>query len=434
MRFGPKNLSISFSGSRLTHFGGVYLIHSFFKKIGLKTLLYHNLRFPRRNNRYTVSEELLAIIYPIILGIGRIETSHLLKHNGVFQYLTALPSYPNPTTLRRFLLHMASIVLPKLRALHDKLLNATSRLPREPTSIIFDLDSTVLTLYGKQELARKGYNPQKPGRVSYHPILCFNGITKDFWHGELRSGDTYTSTGAADLLEEAFSKCPASVKTVKIRADRGFFDHDIIENIEDKAQFIIVAKTTKPLKRKLPSLSYTKHTSGAESAEFYYQPHGWKTKYRFIAIRRPLPKEQTPQLSLFTTGRYSYQAFVTNMELTPLNCWKFYNKRAAVELIIKELKYDYTLAKIPTKHFQANEAYFHILLFSYNLLNWFKRLCLPKDFHTLTLSSLRHRLLVIPGELVRTGNKPVLKLSTSFLYKDAFEYALKKINKLKLEI
>jgi hypothetical protein len=434
MRFGPRNLTISFTGSRLTHFGGIYLVHSFFKRIWLKSLLHHNIRFPRRNNRYTTSEEILALIYPIIIGLGRIETTHLLRHNGVFQYLTGLPSYPNPTTLRDFLQQMGSAALYKFRTFHDKMLYAMSQLPEEPTSIIFDLDSTVLTIYGKQELARKGYNPHKPGRLSYHPILCFNGITKDFWQGELRAGDAYTSTGVINLIEESFAKIPTSVKTVKIRADKGFFDHKIIEFVEDKAQFIIPAKATKPIKRKLPSLRYKKHTSGAQSSEFYYQPHGWKKKYRFIVIRRPLPEEQTAQLSLFTYGRYSYQVLVTNMELTPLNCWKFYNKRAAVELIIKELKADYTLTKIPTKHYNANEAYFHILLFAYNLLNWFKRLCLPKEFHMLTLNTLRNRLLVIPGELVRTNNKPMLKLPASFLYKDAFDYSLKKIKKLKFKI
>lgn len=84
------------------------------------------------------------------------------------------------------------------------------------------------------------------------------------------------------------------------------------------------------------------------------------------------------------------------MNLNPLNTWKFYNKRAGIELIIKELKDDYPLGKIPTKYFAANEAYFHILLFSYNLINWFKRLCLPSQFQNLTLRTLRTRFLLIP--------------------------------------
>src|SRR5262249_6442860 len=42
------------------------------------------------------------MLYPMILGLERIETAQLLRQNGVFQYLTGLPSYPDATTLRRF--------------------------------------------------------------------------------------------------------------------------------------------------------------------------------------------------------------------------------------------------------------------------------------------------------------------------------------------
>lgn len=433
MRYGPKNLILSFDGENLTHFGGVYLLHLFFKQIQLRLHLYQSLKFPQRNNRYSVTEEILALIYPILLGIGKIETTHLLKRNGVFQYLTGLHTYPNPTTLRRFLLRMSPLALAKLRRLHDKLLLIMILKPKPPTRVIFDLDSTVLVLYGKQEMAHIGYNPIKRGRPSYHPLLCFNGITKDFWHGELRPGDTHTSTGIIELLNASFAKLPPSVKTVIIRADKGFYDHKTIEYLESKnALFVIVAKLTKPLKGKLSTLTYKKHSSGIETAEFTYQPMGWKKEYRFVSIRRPIPEDPTEQLTLFTMGKYSYQVIVTNMKLTPLNTWKFYNGRASVELIIKELKGNYPLAKIPTKHFAANEAYFHILLFSYNLINWFKQLCLPKEFQNMTLNTLRTRLLLIPGELVRTDNRPTLKLPTNFLYKDAFEYAIKKIEKLKI--
>ena len=79
MLYGPKNLVLSFSGKTLTHYGGVYLLYLFFKQIQLRSLLYHNLRFSKRNNRYSVAEEMLALIYPISLGLGRIETIHTLK-------------------------------------------------------------------------------------------------------------------------------------------------------------------------------------------------------------------------------------------------------------------------------------------------------------------------------------------------------------------
>jgi len=50
----------------------------------------------------------------------------------------------------------------------------------------------------------------------------------------------------------------------------------------------------------------------------------------------------------------------------------------------------------------------------------------------MTLNTLRNRLLLIPGELVKVENRPTLKLPANFLYKDAFEYAIKKIDKLKI--
>lgn len=184
MNYGPKNLQISFTGKNLTHFGGLHLLQRFIQKLNLRFLLSHSIKFPQRNNRYTVAEEILAILYPILLGLGRIETFHLLKHNGVFHFclcvarrqdLTGLSAYPNPTTLRRFLLRMAPLALSKLRTLHNKILLIMIQKPRSPIRVIFDLDSTVLVLYGRQEFAKIGYNPVKKGRPSYHPLLCFNG-------------------------------------------------------------------------------------------------------------------------------------------------------------------------------------------------------------------------------------------------------------------
>jgi len=64
------------------------------------------------------------------------------------------------------------------------------------------------------------------------------------------------------------------------------------------------------------------------------------------------------------------------------------------------------------KHIAGNESYFHILLFSYNIVNWFKGLCLPQEFQPMTFNSQCARFLLIPGELVHSGNRPVLKLPT----------------------
>jgi hypothetical protein len=374
---------------------------------------------------------LLALLYPMILGLERLETTQLLRQNGVFQYLTGLPNYPEATTLRRFLLRAAPMALPKLRALHDRFLQRMTVQPRVPRRLIFDVDSTVLVVYGIQEQARIGYNPRKRGRPSYHPVLCFEGQSKDFWHGELRPGDAHTASGTLDLLTACFAKIPAGVRLTIVRADKGFYDHKLVEWLEARrARFVIVARLTPPIKRKLPHLRYVSPSRGVEVAEFRYQPTRWPHPYRFVVIRRPQPDEPTAQLTLFKLGRYHYQVLVTNLPLQPLNLWRFYNDRASVELLIRQLKGDYALGSIPTRHFFANETYFHLLLLAYNLVNWFKRLCLPPELQAATLQTLRQRMLLMPAQLRRTDNRPHLFLPASGPREAAWTHALDQIRRL----
>ena len=120
------------------------------------------------------------------------------------------------------------------------------------------------------------------------------------------------------------------------------------------------------------------------------------------------------------------------MPLQPLNLWRFYNDRAGIELLIRQLKGDYALGSIPTRHFFANETYFHLLLLAYNLVNWFKRLCLPDDLQNATLQTLRHRIFLMPAQLHRTANRPRLILPASGRREAAWKHALQQINKLKL--
>src|SRR2546426_11422382 len=90
---GPRKLRIAFGNQSLTHYGGIYLLHRFLTQIGFKKAVAKDVRLAQRNNRYTVSELLLAIIYPLILVLERIVTSLLLQPNLSFHYLIGLSHY-----------------------------------------------------------------------------------------------------------------------------------------------------------------------------------------------------------------------------------------------------------------------------------------------------------------------------------------------------
>lgn len=428
MARGPRKLRVFADGIGLTQFGGVALIEQFFQRIGLQGALWRHVRFAQRNNRYSISESLKALLYPLVLGLGRIETTEPLRHNGVFHYLAGLPGYPAATSLRRFLQRLARQGRKALVKLHDTW--RVAMIGRRGR-VIFDLDSTVLTVYGHQEQAQVGYNPKKRGRPSYLPLFCFEGQTQDCWEGSYHPGNTYVSTVTIPLLECAFAKLPERTQQVRVRADAAFFDHKIIEFIEGKRAFYAIAvRMSRPLKNRLPGLRYRVVSPGVWVAEFRYCPHGWPGPRRFVVIRRPVPEEPSAQLHLFQRGGYSYQLLVTNLALTPLHLWRFYNRRARAELIIRELKDAYALGKIPTRDFLANEAFFQIVLLAYNLLNWFKRLCAPPRVQRATLQRLRHRLFVVPAQLVRPGNVPTLRIAPSYAFTADFLETLRRINRL----
>jgi len=105
MRRSPRNLNFACNHASLTHFGGVYFLQQFIRVLQLRDFLARHLAYPRVNSDYSVSQMLLALIDPIILGLDRIHRASLLRSTGTFQYLTGLQSFPDPQTLRRFLLN-----------------------------------------------------------------------------------------------------------------------------------------------------------------------------------------------------------------------------------------------------------------------------------------------------------------------------------------
>lgn len=76
---GPRNRAIAFGAESLTHYGGVYLLHRFLSRIGFKNAVATDIRLIQRHNRYSGGEMLLALLYPMILGLERIETTQLLR-------------------------------------------------------------------------------------------------------------------------------------------------------------------------------------------------------------------------------------------------------------------------------------------------------------------------------------------------------------------
>jgi hypothetical protein len=431
MRRSPRNLRISCNHAGLSHFAGSYFFQEFLRVLHFRYFLAEQIRYPRRNRDYSVSQMLLALVYPIVLGLDRIETAALLRSDGTFQYVTGLQSFPDPQTLWRFLLNAPTHLREQLHRTNDRLLQRFIHRPEHRSRLIFDLDSTVLTVFGHQEGAEIGYNPRYRGKRSYDPLLCLEANSSFLWDIELRHGDAGTWAGSEELLGCCFHSAPSDIRELRVRADAGFGYRPVLEMLEARpAQYAVVARMTPSLKRELRGLRYEAMNPRWEVADFEHRPHDWPQARRCIVARRKI-EEAELQPTLFTLERYAYRAWHTTLPLTPAGVWHFYDGRAGMERRIREIREDFALPKIPTRAFAANALYLEVIRLAYNLVVAFQRTCLPQEWQTLTLGKLRHRLFWLPGELTRPQNRPTLRLANLPVIRDWAEKILHRVHKLK---
>lgn len=119
------------------------------------------------------------------------------------------------------------------------------------------------------------------------------------------------------------------------------------------------------------------------------------------------------------------------MALTPAGIWHFYDGRAGMEPRIGELREDFALRKVPTASFAANALYLEIIRLAYNLVTAFQRNCLQESWQNLTLTRLRYKIFLLPGELTRPQNRPVLRLRESPMLQNLANDILTKIHRVK---
>ena len=85
-----------------------------------------------------------------------------------------------------------------------------------------------------------GYNPNRRGRNSYHPLLAFVSETKmvNAW---LRPGNTAASSNCEAFIDETFEHSLGGQQVGSARADSGFYTEKILNCLEARALNYIIA-------------------------------------------------------------------------------------------------------------------------------------------------------------------------------------------------
>ena len=100
-----------------------------------------------------------------------------------------------------------------------------------PEHVLFDLDTTLLLLFGNQE--GKGYNAHYAA-VGYLPLLCFDGLTDDLLKAELCHGTQYCGKDAATFMQSLYDEFNSHYYRTNLflRGDSGFAMLDLFDACE----------------------------------------------------------------------------------------------------------------------------------------------------------------------------------------------------------
>ncbi len=415
-----KKVKVEFTGKNLTGQAGFIHMEQFIRKLGLHNILERHITIERGDNaRYSVADAVTMLAMGALAGAKHMAHIALLRTDQVIRRLLDWEAFPDDCTFGRMFklfTHAHCHELAEAEAEARKKVWDKRWFGR----ITLDVDSTVETVYGKQEGAVVGYNPENPGHKSYHPLLCFIAENRECLHNWHRTGSAYSANGSVEFMKECLARLPKRVWKIMVRADSAFFDGALLDYLEwYGCQYLIKVKL-KNLVELLMAQEWRKsrHNSNIETAEFMYQCAGWKRARRFVAVRI-LVGEETEGL-LFPKPVYQFFCYATNQLLTPWETHKCYGQRATSENWIEWCKNQVAAGSIRTQDFWANSALFQTCILAYNLMvwmTWFTTGCaLSQEPNT-----IRAWLLHVPARLISSGGQWILKLPVNYVFKEQWE-------------
>ena len=258
----------------------------------------------------------------------------------------------------------------------------------------------MVNVEGHQEGAIKGYNPKKPGNRCYNLQLAFCDEIKAYLTGYVRSGDTYTANGTAEMIKEIVAHLKDEGLEITFRMDSGYFDDAILETIESLGgKYVIKGKGYPTLVVQVtdPSINFVTGESGRETTELVTALNTWKEDRRFVVSRVLKDEKDRKQLSFLEGEAYDYFFFVTNTAQSS-------------DLLLQS--------------FWANEAIFQLMMLAYNLFLLFKMDFAGEAEYWQQIKTFRLKYIFLAGKIIRTARSVVMKLSEKYPYQEIYEKSL----------
>lgn len=420
-------LKISFTKKMMTAYGGFSLLGRLFEKLNLKSEVEDMLPFTEVSpNSMGVYSKILKLGLTVAAGGYRYTHAAFLGDSTeIYELAFGLEKIPKSiTAVTRFFNRFKS--WQALEFFADRLWRFLFErvIPFESIGEeVLSFDSTVVTRYGNQEGAKKGYNPKKRGRKSHNPIFAFLNRSRyvvNLWN---RSGDCSSGNGIVDFCKQTLERLSGVLKLRMVLADSGYYQAKFFDYLEEvQLEYIVAAPMMRALQDEIYNVSeWIDIGEGISVAEFNFKhkKENWNKERRYIAVRKNLlklgPDTIGKKLTLFPDEdakifNFRYGLYVTSSSRPCEDLWREYRLRANDENIIKENKEDFGLEGFAQNGFYATEAAMLVRIMFYNILNLFRQNILPEPESRQRLQTIRSKYFITPALLGRDGKNPVLRL------------------------
>jgi len=324
--------------------------------------------------------------------------------------------------------------------------------PLLKTPWILDADITVKPIYGHQEGAEIGYNPQKPGRPShtYHTYMIANlRLVLDV---EVQAGNQAHSNDSLPGLLALLKRLPRDAKPQFVRGDIGYGTDKFMKEMESLDQpYLTKLKKSPNVKRLIDKHhclgEWTDIHSKWEAKDAELQLQGWDKERRVVIVRKRVSADKLIGIEIQKEGQQSlafidspedikvfeYSVLVTDLEDDLVTIFQHYRDRADCENNFDEIKNQWGWGGYTTHQLKSCQFMSRMIALIYNWWNLYVRLAIP-EYH-LEASTSRPLLLSSVGRLTTTSRQKKLVITSSHgnmtKLKKAYERLIKFFKQLK---
>jgi DDE family transposase len=437
--------------------GGIGVIHTLARKIGLVRDIDAGLHLLKRHMPYHESDHVLNIAYNLLAGGQRLEHIEVRRNDEVYLDALGAVRIPDPTTAGDFCRRFAEADVERLMEVFNEVrLRAWAQQPEGFFDEAFlDADGA---LAPSGAWCKEGVDIAYDGTWGYHPLIVSLANTSEPLYLVNRSGNRPSHEQADVYFDKAAALCRrAGFRKITYRGDTKFtqtkhldrWDTDgvrFIFGFDARANLVGLAEglpdleyselerplryTIKTVARLAPERHKERIVSerqfdtlrliGEEVAEFEYQPIACKKAYRVVVLKKKLVVEKG-QMWLFQPDRYFF--YITNDRTTPASEIVFLaNDRCDQENLIAQLKGGVKALAMPVGDLVSNWAYMVMASLAWSLKAW-SALVLPERgrwterYRAEERSLLRMEfgtfcvaMIQVPCQIVRTAGRIVYRL------------------------